>query len=75
MPRIIESVERGQPFYCHETVIFDKRTRKTAGEPDPTWQSHFEICAGGWKRRLRVWEDKTAAFLAERDAKKKGSGG
>jgi hypothetical protein len=75
LPTIIAAVEAGRPFYCHQTVIFDKRTRMTAGAPDPEWQSHFEICHGGWKRRLRVWEDRVLGMLAEREAKKKeGSG-
>lgn len=57
MPNIVQAVELGMPFYCHETVLFDERTKKdVAGDPDPTFQAHFELCRGGHEHRMRTWE-------------------
>lgn len=54
-PKIVQSVELGMPFFCHETVIKDERTTLTfdplVGEevPDPSVQPHFRSCLGAVK--------------------------
>lgn len=62
LPNIIASVELGLPFYCHETVLFDPRTKMDVdGEPSPTHQSHFRLCRGGWERYLEKWRERVIA--------------
>ena len=64
MPAIVQSVELGLPFYCHETALMDERTTKDVeGNPDPTYQAHFELCRGGHERRMRVWEGKARKVM------------
>lgn len=72
-PHILQSVEMGLPFYCHETVIFDPRTTMDSdGDmPEPAVQKHFEICRGGHEHRMKIWEERALVMLAEREAKKK----
>ena len=57
LPRIVQAVELGLPFYCHETVIMDARTTFEDDEPSPVPQSHFELCRGGHERRMKVWRE------------------
>lgn len=58
LPAIVKSVELGLPFYCHETVLLDPRTKlDDEGEPSPVPQQHFELCRGGHERRMKVWRD------------------
>lgn len=41
-------------FYCHETVLEDPRTKKTAsGDPVSGIQPHFRVCRGGWELKLK----------------------
>lgn len=54
------NVEVGLPFYCHETVIFDKRTSFKNGNPNPTFQEHFELCRGGHEHRMKKWKERNA---------------
>lgn len=50
--QIVRHVKLGLPFYCHQTVLFDRRTRfvRVGGErvPDPELgtQRHWENCKG-----------------------------
>jgi len=51
-PAILQSVQLGFPFYCHETVILHPDTTMSfdpsVGEkvPDPPLQPHFKNCKG-----------------------------
>lgn len=48
-----ETAQHGE-FYCHETVLEDSRTKKTAsGDAVPGVQPHFRVCRGGWELRLK----------------------
>jgi hypothetical protein len=72
LPRIVQGVELGMAFYCHETVLMDGRTTvDAAGDPAPGLQPHFEICRGGHEHRMRTWEERTLAHL---DGRRRGSG-
>ena len=65
---IKQSVEMGLPFYCHETVLFDPRTKFEVGsevEPVPN-QPHFLGCRGAHEHRMRTWEERALAHLASR---------
>lgn len=70
-PRIVQAVELGLPFYCHETVLFDERTKMDydCENPDPPYQEHFELCRGGHEHRMKKWEERAAAALAAKEIK------
>jgi len=52
-PQILQSIELGMPFFCHETVILSVET--TMGivggvvTPVPPIQDHFRSCLGAVK--------------------------
>ena len=72
LPRIIGNVELGLPFYCHETVLFDKRTKKTAnGDPALLHQKHYELCRGANEHWMNTWAEKVRAYLKTRNKDKK----
>lgn len=51
-PNIVTSVMVGRDFFCHQTVLFDKRTKlrfdNEIGDlvPEPEIQPHFRHCMG-----------------------------
>lgn len=52
-PDILQTIELGMPFFCHETVILDVRTKMGIVEgvvtPVPPIQDHFRSCLGAVK--------------------------
>jgi hypothetical protein len=65
--RICNAVDMTGNFYCHETVVLDRRTTMDAAgdEPDPSFQAHFRQCQGAWQRYLGKWELRAEAALAK----------
>lgn len=63
-PRIFSNARMGLPFYCHETVLFDKRTSVDInGNPSPDFQLHFELCSGARQEHLAAWEARAVRSL------------
>lgn len=55
--KILNTVRMGLPFYCHETVVMDERTKlDKTGYPDPPLQPHFLLCQGARQEHLKTWE-------------------
>lgn len=69
------SVEMGLPFYCHETVLFDSRTKLTEGplgvEADGI-QPHFAGCRGAHEHRMVDWKSRVLDMLAQKAKKAAG---
>lgn len=56
-PLIVGNAKRGLPFYCHETVLFDNRTKVDInGEPSPQFQEHFQLCQGAHQEHMTAWQ-------------------
>lgn len=63
-PRMLANAKAGLPFYCHDTVLFDKRTEfDINGVPAPSFQNHFELCQGAHREHLATWEAATRKGL------------
>ena len=39
-------------FYCHETVLEDRRTKRDKNGDAVGVQPHFKVCRGGWELKL-----------------------
>lgn len=65
LPRIVQSVELGLPFWCHETVIMDERTVMDAEGEEPAFspQPHFELCRGAHEHRMKTWAERVREYL------------
>lgn len=45
-------------FYCHETVLEDRRTKRDKSGNAVGVQPHFKVCRGAWEHKLAVIRDR-----------------